>query len=476
MSQELSSARLTNKDAIKADIEAIGVRLAVLQRQLLEHKIPVLVILDGWEAAGKGTIINRLLSWLDPRGYEVHSIGEPSREEKRRPYLWRWWIKTPATGRIVILEHAWYQQWKDKSLHDDIEGLESMLVASGVILSKIFLKVSQAEQKKRLDDLAAHKSTAWRVGKRELTQNKQYGKEAKAFAERLQTSAWPHAPWIIIDADNSLAAARQFFESLEKAWQDGVAKAVQTQKLPGKSKAKPRHPDYVSAMDLSCTLDREQYELRLGKAQEKIRALQFDLYRKQRSAVIVFEGQDAAGKGGAIKRLCHSMDPRGYNVVPVAAPGEEEKRHHYLWRFWKNLPKDGHLTIFDRSWYGRVLVERVEGFCSVVEWERSYDEIRTFEHHLHEHGCTVLKFWLQTDADEQLKRFEDRQSDPLKQWKITAEDWRNREKRPAYTVAVNEMLDRTHAAWAPWILVPANDKLYARVVVLEALIDALCMS
>ena len=229
----------------------------------------------------------------------------------------------------------------------------------------------------------------------------------------------------------------------------------------------------LSRADLTLAYGKEEYEKRLKKLQKKIEKLHGEVYRRRIPVVIGFEGWDAGGKGGAIKRLTEKMDPRGYVVNPTAAPTEVEKAHHYLWRFWKAMPKDGHIAIFDRTWYGRVMVERIEGFSTAGEWQRAYQEINDMEKDLYDAGAVVLKFWMQIDKDEQERRFKERQQNPEKQWKITEEDWRNREKWDLYEAAVNEMLLRTSTEYAPWIVVEGNDKYYARIKVLQTVAEAI---
>ena len=229
----------------------------------------------------------------------------------------------------------------------------------------------------------------------------------------------------------------------------------------------------LSGVDLSKSLEREEYKERLNKLQKKLSMLHNELYRLRIPVVLGFEGWDAGGKGGAIKRLTSHLDPRGYAVHPTAAPNDYEKVHHYLWRFWKDMPKAGHVAIFDRTWYGRVMVERIEGFCSEANWKRAYQEINEMEAHIAHSGAIIIKFWLHIDKDEQERRFKERQTTPGKEWKITDEDWRNREKWDQYEVAVNEMLLRTSTTYAPWVIVEGNSKYYARVKVLETVVDAI---
>ena len=229
----------------------------------------------------------------------------------------------------------------------------------------------------------------------------------------------------------------------------------------------------LGTVDMTLTLDNADYKERLISNQVALSQLGYQVYVQQRPVVILFEGWDAAGKGGAIKRITEKLDPRGYDVHPIAAPQGDDKTHHYLWRFWRRLPEAGQIAIFDRSWYGRVMVERVEGFCNEAAWKRAYREINQFESQLVDFGAILFKFWLNITKDEQLRRFEDRSGDKLRSWKLTAEDWRNREKWDVYETAVNEMLLKTSTLHAPWTIVEGNDKRYARVKVLNTIVERL---
>jgi polyphosphate kinase 2 (PPK2 family) len=229
----------------------------------------------------------------------------------------------------------------------------------------------------------------------------------------------------------------------------------------------------LAQLDLSRKLSQKLYWDRMSAQQLRLRALHHQMYETQVPALAVLEGWDAAGKGGAIKRITETLEPRGYTVSSFSAPRGEEKTHHYLWRFWRVLPRAGHIGIFDRSYYGRVLVERVEGFCSDEEWRRAYREIVEFEEHQASFGMVICKFWLQISKEEQLRRFRDRERDPFRSYKLTPEDWRNRARWSAYAAAVEEMIERTSKPHAPWTLVEADDKYHARVKVVETLADAI---
>ncbi len=232
----------------------------------------------------------------------------------------------------------------------------------------------------------------------------------------------------------------------------------------------------LSTVDLSLTLDEEKYKQSLVKYQLALNKLAYQIYTQQRPVVIVFEGWDAAGKGGAIRRITEKIDPRGFAVYPIAAPKGDDATHHYLWRFWRRLPETGQIAIFDRSWYGRVMVERIEGFCTEAEWKRAYREINSFERQLVDSGAVIFKFWLHIDQEEQLRRFESRSGDERRSWKLTDEDWRNREKWGLYEEAVNDMLLKTSTLTAPWTVIEGNDKLHARIKILRTLVNTLSSS
>jgi len=231
----------------------------------------------------------------------------------------------------------------------------------------------------------------------------------------------------------------------------------------------------LERIDLSQTLTREEYKAQLPPLQERLQALTHELYKRRRALIVVFEGWDAAGKGGAIKRLTESLDSRGYEVYPIGAPEGEDRAHHYLWRFWRRLkpPEEKQVQIFDRSWYGRVMVERIEGFCKEEAWKRAFREINEFERQMTSSGMILLKFWLHISPEEQMRRFEERQANPVTAWKLTAEDWRNRDKWPLYQQAVEDMLLKTSTLVAPWTVVEANDKYFARVKVVRTAVETL---
>ena len=476
------------KKELKEKIEKAGARLGLLERQAREAKIPILITFDGFEAAGKGLQINRLIQFMDPRGFDVYTADKDDEADRMHPFLWRFAKKSPANGRITIFDTSWYRHvqrdlfdglTKESELadaYDDIRAFEQQLVDSGVVLIKLFLSITEKEQKKRFEKLVGSKETAWRVRKEDWDRNahyEEYDEISKKMISRTHTKA---APWLIIDANKKDRAALEIIEVVADRLEAAIAEKKKG-KTPGVYDA-PIPPDrykrgVLSRVDLTKSLTRDEYKEKLDKLQKKVEKLHSELYRLRIPVVLCFEGWDAAGKGGAITRLTSHLDPRGYKVCPTPAPNDVEKVHHYLWRFWNNVPKDGHIAIYDRTWYGRVMVERIEGFCTEDDWRRAYQEINDFEAHLIHHGAVVLKFWIDIDKDEQERRFNDRMQNPEKQWKITDEDWRNREKWDQYEEAVNEMIERTSTEEAPWIIVEGNSKYYARVKVLKTVVKAL---
>lgn len=406
-----------------------------------------------------------------------------------RPFLWRYWTKTPEKGKIAIFDRSWYRRVLidrfDKvvsrddlpNAYHDILSFEKQLSDDGTVIIKLFLYISKQEQKKRFEALEDSKDTAWRVTEEDRRRNKDYDKYLKMNEEMLEKTDTEYAPWTIVEAmDKNYAAQKVISTVVSRLEYELETRAFQASKKSQGTDQLPRI-DYkskvLSGVDLSKTFSEKEYKKTLDHLQKKLEALHSAIYRHRIPVILCFEGWDAAGKGGTIKRLTSHLDPRGYQVNPTASPNDIEKMHHYLWRFWNNIPKAGHFAIFDRTWYGRVMVERIEGFCSEEEWKRAYQEINEMEKHLTNSGTILLKFWLHIDKDEQERRFKERMENPAKQWKITDEDWRNREKWDAYEEAVDEMLVRTSTTYAPWVIVEANSKYYARVKVVQTVVDAL---
>jgi len=479
-----------SKEAYRQVFPDLEIRLGELQRAARQAGAPVIVIFEGWDAAGKGTIINRLTQALDPRGFRVLPINAPNQPERLHPWMWRFWRCLPAAGSFAIFDRSWYgrvlierlegltpkRHWRQA--FRDIEQFERQLSESGAVIVKFWLHIDKREQKRRFKQIEKNPATAWKVGKEERKQHKRYADWIDAVEEMLQRTGTAHAPWTVVEATQARYARVKVFETIIQAVDDELDRRKSQPEAVGKPMPDPtpsptQQQTVLDRLDLSLSLQRDEYQEQLDKLQRRLLHLEHELYSARVPALIVYEGSDAGGKGGNIKRLTRGLDPRGYEVVPVGPPTTEEKAHHYLWRFWQNVPKAGHITIFDRSWYGRVLVERVEGFCSEDKWKLAFREINEFERQLADFGTVIVKFWLQIDQEEQLRRFEARQQDANKQWKITDEDWRNREKHAQYEVAVVDMLHRTSTTYAPWTILEANCKLHARVKALRTVADAL---
>lgn len=488
MLEKIDLSKSMEKKTYKKTTKELGEKLGRLQRFLKTAGIPVMIVFEGLGSSGKGIQINRLIQTLDPRGFNVYAYNKSSKEEELHPFLWRFWTSIPAKGRISILDRSWYRQVAKERFHDritqaelpgafhDILSFERQLTDDGMVIIKLFLYISKQEQKKRFLKLEKSKETSWRVTEDDWQRNKEYDRYLQICEEMLEKTDTEYAPWTIIEAmDKNYAAAKimtQVVDCLEDVLkQNGLRADKKEKKVPVRQEKYQNN--VLSAVDLSKTMTKEAYKNEIDKLQKKLEFLHSEIYRLRIPVVLGFEGWDAAGKGGAIKRLTRHLDPRGYKVYPTAAPNDIEKLHHYLWRFWNHVPKGGHIAIFDRTWYGRVLVERIEGFCSENEWKQAYQEINEMEDHLANAGTVILKFWLHIDKDEQERRFKERQENPLKQWKITDEDWRNRKKWDQYESAVNEMLVRTSTTYAPWVVVEGNSKYYARVKVLRTVVEAL---
>ena len=459
-------------------------RLSAQQMQIKEHKLPVLVLFEGWGTAGKGSTIGKVIRNIDPRFFSVATMDAPTEEEKRKPFLYRYFVKIPEAGKFEFLDSGWMDEVTRERLHGDMEEeeykkridsvkrFERQLTDNGYLVLKFFFQISQKEQKHRIEELKADKNTKWRVSENDTWQNKHYDKCLAVFDQYLNDTNVSASPWYIVDAKNKKWAELQVLETLVS----GIDTALKNSALavPLLQNVFPLAPiPKLSEISLDKKLKEEEYKKELDKLQGKLRSLHNELYRKKVPVVIAYEGWDAAGKGGNIKRIAGALDPRGYEVLPIASPEPHEKARHYLWRFWNRLPKTGHVAIFDRTWYGRVMVERLEGFCSENDWQRAYNEINEFEKELSDWGAVIIKFWVQIDKDTQLARFEERQNTPEKCWKITDEDWRNREKWDLYETAVNEMLQKTNTVYAPWHILESNDKKYARIKALKIVIEAI---
>lgn len=476
--------QIPEEEELDERLHAARSKLSVLQMQIKEHGLPVLVLFEGWGTAGKGSVLGKVIKNIDPRFFKVATMDEPTEEEGRKPFLYRYFVKIPANGKLEFLDSGWMDEVVKDVLHDKIgekeykkkiesvKRFERQLTDNGYLVMKFFFQISRKEQKKRIEVLKENKDTRWRVSGDEDWQNKHYDKCMHVFDRYLNDTNSPADPWYIVDAKNRKWAELQVLETLVS----GIETALKNSNLavPLLQNVFPLEKiPKLSEISLDKEISEEEYKKELKNLQSKLSELHNKLYRRKIPVVIAYEGWDAAGKGGNIKRITEALDPRGFEVHPIASPLPNEKARHYLWRFWNRLPKTGHIAIFDRTWYGRVMVERLEGFCSENEWQRAYNEINEFERELSDWGAVIIKFWVQIDKDTQLARFEERQNTPEKQWKITDEDWRNREKWDLYETAVNEMLKKTNTTYAPWHVLESNDKKYARIKALKIVIDAI---
>ena len=457
-------------------------QLVQLQQELRHVPFKVLLILAGPEGAGRGNLLNTLAEWLDPRGVETFSYHAPTSNELAHPHSWRFWRSLPAMGRIGLYAGSWYTETLREEARSEralshvaeearrIRDFERLLADGGTLIVKVWLDLSQEAQGRRLRTLRADPATAWRVTKEDWHHHRIYDRlDRTARLIRRQTDQ-PGARWTLNDAEDErsrdLAVGRLLLRQF-RAQQKRFARLGPIPRPRAQQSVRPAGLRRLQALPLDQDLSEKDYDaLRekwLGRLNRAVRAA----LAAERSIVFAFEGWDAAGKGGAIRRLTSAIDPRDYTVIPVAKPTPEEKHAHYLWRFWRDVPRNGRMTIFDRSWYGRVLVERIEGFCREEEWRRAFGEINGFERELSEHGVIVLKYWLHISHAEQLRRFREREATPHKSHKMNAEDWRNRRQRHAYEIAVGDMLALTDRAAAPWHLVPADNKRFARLEVLR---------
>ena len=470
------------KEELKQQLDVAKKKLYDLQMKIKEHKIPVLVLFEGWSAAGKGSMIGKVIKNIDPRFFKVATMSAPSEEELRRPFLYRYMCQIPEQGKFTFLDAGWMEQTTQEVLNKKLEGedyekriesirrFERQLTDNGYLVLKFFMHIDKEEQKERMDRLCASKDTRWRVSDFDKWQQEHYHKCEKVYDRYLKDTNASTSPWYIIDAKDKKWAELQVMDTLVSSIE--VALQNQSHSVPILQNVFPlvKMPKLKDIELTGKTIDDEEYEKELKKLQDKRSELHNRLYRARIPVIITYEGWDAAGKGGNIKRITGALDPRGYEVHPIASPEPHEKARHYLWRFWTRLPKNGHIAIFDRTWYGRVMVERLEGFCSENDWKRAYNEMNEFEKELSDWGAVIIKFWVQIDKDTQLERFNDRQNNPEKRWKITDEDWRNREKWDQYEDAVNEMLKKTSTAYAPWHILESVDKKYARIKALKIVI------
>lgn len=457
-------------------------RLGRLSRICNDLDIPILIIVDGWESSGRGFVIKDLCREFAAKNFDVDVFDKDESYDDKFPFIRKFWINVPQKGKIKIFDRSFYykifekKNLSDKKIQeriDSIKSIEKALFDDQTIILKFFLNIDKKEQKKRIEKLEDSFKEDFYMDGLDFDQQKNYKDYEKHFKDTLNATDFPYARWDIVDSNDKKAASKEVLGLAIDRISQGIERVIRQREENENNKR-----DYLSSsnilqnIDLSKTISDDEYEEKKDKLQDEVAKIMYKYYQKGISQVLVFEGVDAAGKDGAIERLIKEVDPRLYKVHGISAPSKEELSRNYLWRFFTKLPKDGYIGIFSRSWYGRVMVERVEEFAKTNEWDRAYGEILDMEKQIYDHGSLVLKFFVTIDKDEQLKRFKDRQRNPDKQYKITDEDWRNREKWDQYIDSMNEMLERTNSNYAPWIIVEGNCKKYARIKVMEEYIKA----
>ncbi len=473
----------------KAAVLELRQRLLEAQHALRKTQRRVIVVMAGPDGGGKTAAVNRLNEWMDPRWITTRAYESPSDEEAERPPQWRYWMSLPPRGRIACFLSSWYSRpllrrvyggrrksW-ERTL-EEIREFEAMLAADGAVILKFWMHLDVEAQRQRMRSLEADPLRSWRVTRREWFNVNAYDRFIDGARTAIERTSSDAAPWHVVDGRDprgrELHVAREVLAAMRQAAYDPAPQSGQprSRRIRVRSAARRSAPT-LTGITMLPPLPKRTYSDGLEREQHRFGHLQRRLAELGGSLVLVFEGVDAAGKGGIIRRLIAPLDARSRAVVPIAAPTDEELAQHYLWRFWRQIPRAGKVTIFDRSWYGRVLVERVEGFAPEADWRRAYGEICSFERQLTRHGVLLLKFWVQVSREEQLRRFEDRAATAHKRWKLTDEDWRNREKWDAYSAAASEMFSATHRKSAPWLVIGGDDKLAARVAVLRAVNDRL---
>ena len=485
--------------------------LLEVQQGLRESgKFPVIILFAGVDGGGKGDTVNLLNEWMDPRWLVTRAYDKPSDEERDRPEYWRFWRDLPPNGRIGLFLSSWYSQpilrrvyeQDDEATFDDrldrILAFEKALSDDGALILKFWMHLSHDAQKRRLKKLEKDPLTSWRVTQLDWDHWHIYNRFEAAAERTIMRTSTGTAPWTIVEGVDpffrSLTVGEIVRDEISRHLEEARKKALLLDELS--SGSTPQTPEQqpvegevtesdvsqmpplkratvLSGLDMSLSLNKADYKKQLKECQARLNNLHRKALKKKISTIMLFEGPDAAGKGGAIRRVTAALDARHYQVIPIAAPTDEEWAHHYLWRFWRHLSRAGRVSIFDRSWYGRVLVERVEGFAREEEWKRAYAEINEFEEQMTDHGILVLKYWVHISKDEQLDRFKAREETPHKRWKLTEEDWRNREKWDDYELAVNDIVEHTSTHTAPWVLVEGNDKRFARIKVIRTFCDRL---
>jgi polyphosphate:AMP phosphotransferase len=482
---KLDLTKTTDEAKYEETLESYKNRLSVLQRTLRDVKVPVVIVIEGWNTAGITMAVHEIVRGLDPRGYALHAIEKPTVDERARPFLWRFWLRTPAKGRIALFARSWYSRaiseemqkhtW-EKSLRRriaQINTFERQLCDDGTVILKFFLHITKEEQKARLEERERNPLTAWLVTPSIWNIHRHYDDSLPLIDDFIEKTDTDCAPWTLVEAMDRKFAILKVYSTIVKVLEKTAREAQDGKQKKGKAKeiVKPKKNPVKRHSSAEKIFSKDELQEIFSTLQIEMLELQYLLFKRRIPLMVVYEGWDAAGKGGNITRVTRFMNPLGYYVVPISAPTEHEKDYHYLRRFIKHFPTGGDIAIFDRSWYGRVLVERVEKFCRESEWQRAYQEINEMEEDfVSSSGGGIVKFWLEISKEEQLKRFRQRAEDPAKEYKITDEDWRNREKWDDYEGAIDEMLARTSTEVAPWTIVESDDKWFARVKALRTVI------
>ncbi|PKK40234.1 hypothetical protein ABB02_00445 [Clostridiaceae bacterium JG1575] len=465
------------------DDDVLAERLAYLQRRLMEFKVPVMIVLEGAYACGKGRITNELLMGLDARSTRFIGTRPPSEDDLMKPFLTQYLESIPSYRTFNIYYRSWYSNYiyykhhfiaRDRYpdpdiLLEEIKAFERGLADDGTVIIKFKIHIDPEKQNDNIRKMLASPLTTWKAQEYDKYNNEAYVREMERI---MAETDMPYAPWYRIDYTKKAETTRKVMKKVIEILGDRLKKEEHKKEIPpmdrdGKFTGNTDGP--LQRVDLTQDICDKTYSKKLKELQHRMREVQHALYMERIPLILVFEGWDAAGKGGAIHRIIANLDPTNYTVNTTAAPNDLEKEHQYLWRFATKFPRAGHIAIWDRSWYGRVMVERVEGFATDAQWNRAYDEINQFEEIMTHYGAIVLKFFLHIDKETQLARFEARQANPAKRWKITDEDWRNREKWDKYTEAVNDMIEKTSTPRAPWFIIEGNSKKYARIRILDCI-------
>lgn len=474
--------KLSKKDYSKI-MKDLGDRMGIAQRAARDAKRPIIIVFEGWRGSHRSVVVNDIKQYMDSRGFDVYSTVAMDPSLSKQPFFTFFWKHLPADGNIALYHRSWYYLKNSldikpeheccetcrKMNFEHINAFEKVLTDDNYIVLKYFLHISKEKQQKREEKGEKTFGKAWRKLNPAYDEMGHYEEYLEHYEKMLHETNTPNAPWLVVSAEDPEVAKVDIFSDMVNR----IEKALEIGPIITPEEIRPNYNyDELSKYDPNKEMDKQTYEKELIKYQTKLKMLQVKMLCRGISAVIGLEGWDAGGKGGAIRRLIAALDPLGYHVHPIAAPNAVERQYNHLWRFWINLPDPGNIAIFDRTWYGRVMVERIEGFAQPGEWQRAYDEINDMESQWTDHGMVVQKFWLHIDQEEELRRFTERQDTPSKQWKITEEDWRNRAKWDQYEEAVNEMLVRTNKPNAPWTVVEGNNKYYARIKVLKTVCEA----